>query len=76
MTLLLCYCAFTYGAMFSRLIDVLTDDETFEMFDSYAQYPIVFLPYLIAFVLFIFAPITFFLELLYDIYEIIAKVEA
>lgn len=68
MTLLYLYCAFAYGYVFARVIDILCgDDVGCSIFVSH--YPMIAL--FITFLLFIFAPLTFIIGRLFGLFSII-----
>ena len=72
MTLILCYCAFTYGFELVKVVNILSDEDQMMML-KYDCYPYYLLPYVGAFIMFLFAPITFICEFIYNVYKIIKE---
>lgn len=68
MTLLYLYCAFAYGYVFARVVDIITgNDIGCSIFAS--RYPLI--AFFIAFLLFMFAPVTFIVGRLFGLFSII-----
>lgn len=72
MKLLMLYCAFTYGFELVKVVNILSDEEQMLML-KYDCFPCYLLPYIVAFIMFLFAPITFICEFIYNVYKIIKE---
>ena len=61
------YCAFAYGAEFSVVVNFLAEEIKYET-------PInILLLFILSFFAFILAPITFFIQMMYTLYNIIKR---
>ena len=72
MKLLMLYCAFTYGFELVKVVNILSDEDQMRML-KYDCYPYYLLPYVGAFLMFLFAPITFICEFIYNVYKTIKE---